>query len=121
MTAHSKDDGMREALEPCPFCGCEAAVSAGSNYSGRDNFWIECAGCSAKSDTTDSLSEAIAAWNRRSSSAAASGVVEALEKALEEIAKPRPDISPSLRSAQRLLIARHALAALSSSRSAAGK
>ncbi len=64
-------DGMREALEPCPFCGCEAAVSAGSNYSGWDTFWIECAGCSAKSDTTDSLSEAIAAWNSRSSSAAA--------------------------------------------------
>lgn len=96
MTAHSKDDGMREALEPCPFCGGtntqidERRLSPtmhgpGAIISATVQHWCpvpagQPTGLNVSMHGRDRES-AIAAWNARallSSSAAASGVVVAL-------------------------------------------
>lgn len=53
------------ALAPCPFCGGDARIDEGM----RGYPCILCGTCGASSDyaSTDEVSEAIAAWNRRAS------------------------------------------------------
>lgn len=48
-------------LLPCPFCGGEAVSIDGY----REAFFVQCEDCGATFPMFDTLSEAIAAWNRR--------------------------------------------------------
>lgn len=84
-TLQSKSD----RLEPCPFCGGEAQ----GRHERSGQRWHWCVVCVApdhkcfvgpETQWFDTAVEAIAAWNRRSSSAAERAVVEALEKAAEQ-------------------------------------
>lgn len=68
-------------LEPCPHCGSDSCrVIGGPGTRGGPKYWAGCDHCSGRA-WGDSQGEAIAAWNRRSSSAAERAVVEALEMA----------------------------------------
>jgi len=68
-------------LEPCPHCGSDSCrVIGGPGTRGGPKYWAGCDHCSGRA-WGDTQGEAIAAWNRRSSSAAERAVVEALEKA----------------------------------------
>jgi len=61
-------------LEPCPFCGSDnISRSKGTRAHGEPWPYVECEDCGALSEPD--------VWNRRSSSAAERGVVEALELA----------------------------------------
>lgn len=74
-------------LEPCPHCGSDSCrVIGGPGTRGGPKYWAGCDHCSGRA-WGDSQGEAIAAWNRRSSSAAERAVVEARREALEEAAK----------------------------------
>lgn len=64
---------MSDELKPCPFCGGEAQT----DFIEGESYLIECYVCRAETGIKDSEAEAIAAWNRRSTSGAASGEVVA--------------------------------------------
>ena len=73
-------------LEPCPHCGSDSCrVIGGPGTRGGPKYWAGCDHCNGRA-WGDSQSEAIAAWNRRSSSAAERAVVEALMDATAHLA-----------------------------------
>ncbi len=73
-------------LEPCPHCGSDSCrVIGGPGTRGGPKYWAGCDHCSGRA-WGDSQGEAIAAWNRRSSSAAERAVVEALMDATAHLA-----------------------------------
>ena len=76
---------MSEKLSPCPFCGCDDA-SVGT--AGEEPF-VNCPECMASTDQLCGIcetdEEAIAAWNRRSLSAAVEVVREAASAHYDEL------------------------------------
>ena len=68
-------------MELCPFCGCDPVFA----YSSGSVSGVRCPQCDARTGYCDQQ-QAIAAWNRRSSSAAERAVVEALMDATAHLA-----------------------------------
>lgn len=63
--------GEREALLPCPFCGCEAEQPSEKERHHNDGWWdICCSNCSVKIEGNWSQEAAIAEWNKRAPSVA---------------------------------------------------
>lgn len=69
---------MTEKLEPCPFCGGEATL----NRIWTSGVRVECTPCRIYTPEffPGNKADAVAAWNRRSTSAAVRGMREALER-----------------------------------------
>lgn len=61
-TPKATPDDAGLVIEPCPFCGGEAAAHVSLDGAA----WVQCRGCGVEQDLSrTSRSEAIAAWNAR--------------------------------------------------------
>jgi len=72
---------MTTEIDPCAFCGeydGECAISGVQNLQGKRKFAVYCNGCFSEGPPAETKEEAIEAWNTRSPTTAASGVVQAL-------------------------------------------
>ena len=56
-------DMARKRIKSCPFCGSDIVDICRTN---KNACWIECANCTAQTESNPLLNEAIKIWNRRS-------------------------------------------------------
>ena len=54
-----------DGVPTCPFCGEYPVLDAQENFDGRDIWFLECAGCGARTAEYFEAEEAINAWKRR--------------------------------------------------------
>lgn len=79
-------------LEPCPFCGDGPKLTVGYDGPRVSCENRKCVIAPSTDNYADEV-DAVAAWNRRSTSAAERGMREALEKAAGELQKWLPTLS----------------------------
>lgn len=93
MTPRSQEN-HREALEPCPFCGCKDPVMGGCKLTDggpeKDVWYVACPACNS---TFDSEAEATKHWNTRAPSHRAAVVTEEVRKFALECIDGRIDLT----------------------------